>query len=1092
MARATFHPGHLMRFLSVADRELRAAARRSATYYVRWITGVAFFGLLVWLLWAFDAFTNQRVVPDVLQVFAVLIFFYCLIIGTARTADCLSSEKREGTLGLLYLTNLNSVEIVAGKLCSNALATVYGLVAIFPIMAIPLLMGGVTGDYFWRTVLALLNAILFSLAVGFMASAVCLRHFPAVAIATGMALLFGVGTLGVAGIVAEYRGAKWIIEVLSVSCPFYPLLIADGSKMFGANHYWVSLVTGAGLSLASLAVVAGILSRSWRDKPKAPARSWNLFKLFKRQKPEAVPTAGRPDNPAFRRRLLDINPFLWLAGRKQISSPVFMALALVLVLITAYVTAPFFGRVIGGGSSRAMIGCLFAWLWTGMAFHVLSLYYAAMVASQRLAEDKQVGALEMILCTPTTERIISRGLWLAFARRMLFPALLCVLVHCFFAWQVLILCTLEPPSNMARGVTAGEIFWGALLNQPIRGRYLDWEFGFMLQIIMLLLGLLVVVWITCGWVGRWLGLKMKHPGFAPMLTLALIFVPPILGFSLICYLVDEFNLDRLPERQFLPMMMWVAVGVGVLHCVFLSWWAAGRLRREFRNVVTSRFQPVATRRWWLPTWRGLWRLAVRTATVGIALILIVWGFYGYQNWRSQRAWRAFQVEAKRQGETFDFAKDLPAAVPGELNFAQSAAFQKLLAGSNQGLGQTLLVLNNLDNAFQSYLSTPETIEWTAQKELPLFQHAPGLGTDGKISGGRTNNAVVAPVLLRRLQGYEPLLGELAAAARLPQLQFHQDRTVRAVIQTDSRETQLLERLQFLFVLRASAWLEVGTNLPAGEDVLTSFRLARLAQQLPDAKAPIRVHVMLSRACQPLWEGCVQHTWTEPQLVAFEPQLAGFNLIAGYTNAVRRVMLAHLAAWQSLADNPAAPLSVPSQMGGFTADAAWPWQPRGWWYDRCIQLYHAGQHAIKRVEAEAERIRTDHDWSALNGLSLGGTAEQLIDPYRQYWHNVPSPSQLTFAQTALNQARLAIALERYWLAHGKYPESLGTLIPTYLERVPRDVMTGRSLIYQRLCPDHYILRSFGPDGEDDRKSQSANDWLWAWPTNAGPRVVLPAK
>ena len=77
-----------------------------------------------------------------------------------------------------------------------------------------------------------------------------------------------------------------------------------------------------------------------------------------------------------------------------------------------------------------MVGYLFAWLWTGLAIHALVLYYAAMSASQRLAEDKQTGALELILCTPTTERTISRGLWLAYGRKMLFPALLAVLVHC--------------------------------------------------------------------------------------------------------------------------------------------------------------------------------------------------------------------------------------------------------------------------------------------------------------------------------------------------------------------------------------------------------------------------------------------------------------------------------------------------------------------------------------------------------------------------------------------------------------------------------------------------------------------------------------
>lgn len=1077
-----------MRFLSVADRELRAAARRSATYYVRWITGVGFFVLLVWLLWVFDAFTNQRRVPDVLQVFAVMIFFYCLIIGTARTADCLSSEKREGTLGLLYLTNLNSAEIVAGKLCSNALATVYGLVAIFPIMAIPLLMGGVTGDYFWRTVLALLNAILFSLAAGFAASAVCVRQFPAVAVATGAALVLGAGMLGVAGIMDSYRGAKWIVELLAMCCPFYPLLIADGSKMFGANHYWLSLLIVAGLSLAGLVLVAGQLSRSWRDKPKAPARSWNFFK--RRKAGEAGPTC-RNANPAFRRRLLDINPFLWLAGRKQISSPVFMVIALVIVAVTAYVTTPYFARVMGGGSSQAMGGSLFAWMCSALALDALSLYYAAMVASNRLAEDKQAGALEMILCTPTTERSISRGLWLAFGRRMMFPALLSMLVHFFFLWQIMIMATLEPPGRLPKGTTASELFWAALFQQPIRGVYPDWSFGLILQILVLLLVLLFVVWVTCGWVGRWLGLKMKHPGFAPMLTLTLIFVPPILEFTFLCWVADEIKLHRLPERQFIPMMMWVAFGVGVLHCVILSWWAAGRLRNEFRHVVTSRFQPVAPRRWWRPSLRGIIRLAVRATAVGVGLALIVLSFYGYQNWRSRHAWKSFQAELKQRNESLDFVALLPEPVPDETNFARSAAFLKLSGSRSQGLAKSLLDRNELDYAFQRYNSMRDTIEWTGQQSLPLIQQATWLGSEEKLKAGQTNNATVAPVLLQRLQKHDALLDELAVAARLPHLQFSVDRSAMAVIRTDGQDLKLLERLQFLFVLRANARLVMSSKSAAGEDVLTSLRLARLARQLPDTKAPVRVHVLLARACQPLWEGCVGHDWTEPQLAAFQQQLAGFDLFADYTNAVRRVVLANIASWRIIAENPAAPLSVPNASGGFISEDAWRWQLRAWWFDRCLQLYHAGQHSMQRVDVATERVHSDFDWSALNGLPLDDMAEQLLEPY-PYMNNVPNPGVLMFAKTALNQARLACALERHWLAHGQYPESLGALVPAYLERIPHDTMTGRDMIYQRLCPDHFILRSVGPDGEDDRKSDSSDDWLWAWPTNAVLKVVAPAK
>src|SRR5437762_5106546 len=93
-----------------------------------------------------------------------------------------------------------------------------------------------------------------------------------------------------------------------------------------------------------------------------------------------------------------------------------------------------------------MIGHLFAWGWAAAAIHALVLYYAAMAASRRLAEDKQTGALELVLSTPTSERSISRGLWMAYGRRMFFPATVAILVHFFFIWQGATMVLLEAPS----------------------------------------------------------------------------------------------------------------------------------------------------------------------------------------------------------------------------------------------------------------------------------------------------------------------------------------------------------------------------------------------------------------------------------------------------------------------------------------------------------------------------------------------------------------------------------------------------------------------------------------------------------------------
>src|SRR5437762_6345486 len=52
-------------------------------------------------------------------------FVYCLFIGARLTADCLSEEKRDGTLGLLFLTDLKGYDVVFGKLAATSVNSIY-------------------------------------------------------------------------------------------------------------------------------------------------------------------------------------------------------------------------------------------------------------------------------------------------------------------------------------------------------------------------------------------------------------------------------------------------------------------------------------------------------------------------------------------------------------------------------------------------------------------------------------------------------------------------------------------------------------------------------------------------------------------------------------------------------------------------------------------------------------------------------------------------------------------------------------------------------------------------------------------------------
>ncbi|MCP4593174.1 MAG: hypothetical protein GY842_20755 [bacterium] len=66
---------------------------------------------------------------------------------------------------------------------------------------------------------------------------------------------------------------------------------------------------------------------------------------------------------------------------------------------------------------------------------------------------------------------------------------------------------------------------------------------------------------------------------------------------------------------------------------------------------------------------------------------------------------------------------------------------------------------------------------------------------------------------------------------------------------------------------------------------------------------------------------------------------------------------------------------------------------------------------------------------------------------------------------LRCARSALAVERYRLAHGRWPDSLEGLVPEFLEAVPLDPFDGKSLRYL-VTEDMVTVYSLNDDGVDD--------------------------
>jgi hypothetical protein len=108
-------------------------------------------------------------------------------------------------------------------------------------------------------------------------------------------------------------------------------------------------------------------------------------------------------------------------------------------------------------------------------------------------------------------------------------------------------------------------------------------------------------------------------------------------------------------------------------------------------------------------------------------------------------------------------------------------------------------------------------------------------------------------------------------------------------------------------------------------------------------------------------------------------------------------------------------------------------------------------AIRAVSSEVRR-------GGAQAMLLRRVWGQVLDPARSFVRDL---SHLAYLRTA----QVALAVERFRLAAGGLPDSLGQLVPAYLETVLKDPFDGAPLRYRKLAPG-FVAYSVGEDGKDD--------------------------
>src|SRR5664279_5746157 len=309
-----------MNCLLIVGRELRLAARKRSTFWLRVaaaLTAMVIGGgcILFSLVPGSSAFQMGSVLFNVLT-------WLCLGAGLSAglffTSDCLSEEKREGTLGLLFLTDLRGYDVALGKLLATSLRCFYALLAVLPILAITMFMGGVSGALYWKGALALVNALFFSQAAGMAVSAIS-RDSQKAMMGTLLLLLL----LAVGGPVADSTlagmGQRTFEPLWSISSPGFVLVAASAFR----SHYWAALAVTQLLGWGMLGLACVLVPYTWQERKKAGARNNQGWAYAWRY-------GGVRRGLRLRRKLIGRQPVAWLVCRERWQSQGVWAMALLM------------------------------------------------------------------------------------------------------------------------------------------------------------------------------------------------------------------------------------------------------------------------------------------------------------------------------------------------------------------------------------------------------------------------------------------------------------------------------------------------------------------------------------------------------------------------------------------------------------------------------------------------------------------------------------------------------------------------------------------------------------------------------------------
>ncbi len=464
--------------------------------------------------------------------------------------------------------------------------------------------------------------------------------------------------------------------------------------------------------------------------------------------------------------------------------------------------------------------------------------------------------------------------------------------------------------------------------------------------------------------------------------------------------------------------------------------------------------------------------------------------YVEEDWRGARAWVATQAKWQAQGETFDIFQLSPRPVPRDQNLAALPLFK--------------MEPNAADKAALQPLALNQAFRINPSYDLPRG----GNWQKGKLADAQKNRKLVTDTYLSVFKALPPTQDSLAefnalypaldelrlAAASHPYCQFEQnyrfDEPYHLYLPLITAQIKLSQ------FLTAHAILALDAPKPdvALEDIETNFKLVSGLREQPLLVSGLCAIGMTSVNFSVIYQGLVTHAWNDAQLAELQNVLAQTDFLADYQHSIRGeacISTSFLDQFKHQTSHAVTGLYPKRQ------DSAPFFRPDGWIdmskarsanfdltavhfvdVNKRVLSPHAVDQFVADVETKQRSVGASFSlWNILSRVAVG-PIKSAVQKFVQM-------------QVWVDEARIACALERYRLAHGTYPGSLAALIPSDIDELPHDIMTGEPYHYQLRADGTFLLYSVGWNGTDDGGSVvfkkdapiqiDYNQGDWVWPT-----------